>query len=184
MDMLVRIEPEARFFTLDTGLFFDETYATWERVERHYGVKVDVFQGMSLARQAHTQGPELWKTNPDLCCDIRKANPLAEALADADAWVSGLRREQSSARAATRKLHWDPKHSLWKGNPLADWSEEDVWEYIDRHEVPYHPLHERGFASIGCTHCTKPAEGREGRWPGSEKTECGLHEADPVADAA
>ncbi len=176
MDMLLRIEPEARFFTLDTGVLFPETYATWERIERHHGIELDVYQGMSLARQAERHGDELWKTDPDLCCGIRKTSPMDEALSSVDAWVSGLRREQSTARARTRKLHWDPAHGIWKANPLAAWSEEDVWAYIDRHDLPYHPLHDRGYSSIGCTHCTKPADDREGRWPGSAKTECGLHE--------
>ena len=99
----------------------------------------------------------------------------SEALADVDAWISGVRREQSPVRARTPKLAWDAKHERWKANPLADWTEQDVWRYIAEHDVPYNPLHDRGYASIGCTHCTKPGDGRDGRWSGSEKTECGLH---------
>lgn len=176
MDMLLRIEPSTRFFTLDTGVLFEDTYATWRRLERHFGVEIDVFQGMSLPRQADLHGDELWRTDPDRCCEIRKTSPLREALSGVDAWVSGLRRDQSPARRSTTKLRWDTAHGLWKANPLADWSEEDVWAYIDRHSIPYHPLHDRGFASVGCTHCTSPAQGRDGRWPGMAKTECGLHD--------
>jgi phosphoadenosine phosphosulfate reductase len=175
MDMLLRIEPEARFFTLDTGLLFPETYATWRKVEERYGVTVDVYQGMSLARQAHLHGDELWAREPDACCGIRKVEPLKEALSSVDAWISGLRRDQSPTRAGTPKLHWDEKHALWKGNPLADWSEKDVWRYIAKHDLPYNELHDRGYSSVGCTHCTLPGAGRAGRWAGTDKIECGLH---------
>jgi phosphoadenosine phosphosulfate reductase len=175
MDMLLRIEPSARFFTLDTHVLFPETYATWRAVEERYGIKVDVYQGMSLGRQASLYGDELWKRDPDACCGIRKVAPLNQALSEVDAWVSGLRRDQSLGRASTKKLHWDKKHSLWKANPLADWSERDVWAYIAKHDVPYNALHDRNYPSIGCTHCTKPAEDRGGRWAGSAKDECGLH---------
>ena len=175
MDMLLRIEPEARFFTLDTGVLFPETYATWRALEERYGITVDVYQGMSLARQAELHGDRLWERAPDACCGIRKVAPLEEALAGVDGWVSGLRRDQSPARARTPKLAWDERHGRWKANPLADWSERDVWRYIAERDVPYNPLHDRGYPSIGCTHCTRPGAGREGRWAGTEKGECGLH---------
>jgi len=175
MDILLKIEPDARFFTLDTGLFFPETYATWREIEERYGVKVEVYQGMSLARQADLHGDELWNREPDACCGIRKVQPLKEALSEVDGWVSGLRREQSPARAHTSKLQWDKKNELWKANPLADWSEKDVWRYIVDNDVPYNELHDRGYGSIGCTHCTRPGDAREGRWAQSDKVECGLH---------
>jgi phosphoadenosine phosphosulfate reductase len=175
MDLLLRIEPEARFFTLDTGLFFPETYATWRALEERYGVAIDVFSGPSLARQADRLGDALWQRDPDACCRERKVAPLGQALGQVDAWVSGLRREQSLTRRAVEELHWDERHGLWKANPLAGWSERDVWRYIHEHDVPYHPLHDRGYASIGCTHCTRPGHGRAGRWAAGEKTECGLH---------
>ena len=176
MDMILRIEPEARFFTLDTGVLFAETYAAWRDTERRYGVEVDVYQGMSLARQAALEGDELWERDPDRCCGIRKVTPLREALADVDAWMTGVRREQSPTRTRAPKLHWDARHGVWKGNPLADWSEHDVWDYIAAHGLPYNELHDRGYASIGCEHCTRPAVGRAGRWAGREKMECGLHD--------
>jgi phosphoadenosine phosphosulfate reductase len=175
MDMLLRIEPEARFFTLDTGVLFEETYATWRALEERYDTKVEVFKGISLEEQARRHGDELWNRDPDACCDIRKVSPLTQALSQVDAWVAGVRRDQSPLRASTRKLHWDDKHGLWKLNPLADWSDRDVWEYLTRHDIPYNSLHDRGYASIGCTHCTKPGDGRDGRWAGHDKTDCGMH---------
>ena len=175
LDLLLGIAPDARVFTLDTHVLFPETYATWKAVEERYGIEVEVFQGPSLGRQAAEHGDRLWERNPDLCCDLRKVQPLARALADVDAWVAGLRREQSPSRAATPKLHWDEKHGLWKANPLADWTERDIWNYIYANDVPYNELHDKGYASIGCTHCTTPGGGREGRWAGTDKIECGLH---------
>jgi phosphoadenosine phosphosulfate reductase len=175
MDMLLRIEPEARFFTLDTGVLFEQTYETWRALERRYGIEVEVFRGISLEEQAQRHGDELWERDPDACCAIRKVSPLEQALSGVDAWVAGVRRDQSPTRAHTQKLHWDEKHGLWKVNPLADWTDREVWDYLDRNNVPYNPLHDRGYASIGCTHCTTPGDGRDGRWAGHDKTDCGMH---------
>ena len=175
VDMVKRIEPSARVFTLDTGVLFAETRETWAAVEARYGAPVEVYAGIGLDEQARRHGDELWARDPDACCEIRKVRPLEQALATVDAWVSGLRREQSPERAATPKLAWDERHGKWKLNPLADWTERDVWRYIVEHDLPYNVLHDRGYASIGCTHCTKPGSGRDGRWSGAGKTECGLH---------
>jgi len=175
MHMLLEIDPGARFFTLDTGLLFPETYATWDALERRFGVEIDVFQGPTVARQAALYGDELWKGDPEACCDLRKVSPLELALADVDAWVSGLRREQSPGRSRAPKLAWDDRRGVHKVHPLADWSERDVWRYVHRHDLPYNPLHDRGYGSIGCTPCTQPGNGREGRWAGSDRDECGLH---------
>ena len=175
MDMLLKVEPEARFFTLDTGLLFPETYETWRQLEDRYGVKVEVYQGMSLARQSAEHGDELWNSDPDSCCGIRKVEPLKEALSQVDAWVSGMRRDQSPSRRQTPKFHWDDKHELWKANPLADWTDDDCWAYIRDRGLPYNSLHDQGYDSIGDTHSTVPGKGREGRWAGMERTECGLH---------
>ena len=176
MDMLLRIEPSARFFTLDTDVLFEETYETWRALEDRFGIEIDVFRGMSLGEQAVRHGDKLWARDPDACCGIRKVTPLKQALSDVDCWVAGLRREQSKTRRGSKKIDWDLRHGLWKAIPLADWSERDVWNYIAQHDLPYNPLHDRGYPSIGCTHCTLPAaEGRQGRWAEAEKTECGLH---------
>ncbi len=175
MDMLLKIEPTARFFTLDTDVLFEDTYATWRSMEEHYGIQIDAYRAMSLGEQAAKHGDALWAREPDKCCGIRKVSPLKQALSDVDCWVAGLRREQSDTRRSSKKIDWDLRHGLWKANPLADWSERDVWDYIARHDVPYNDLHDRGYESIGCTHCTVPSIGREGRWAGDDKTECGLH---------
>jgi phosphoadenosine phosphosulfate reductase len=177
LDLVLEAEPRARVFALDTHVLFPETYALWRQVEQRYGIAVEVYEGPSLGRQAAVHGDALWERNPNLCCSIRKVEPLARALGDADCWISGIRRDQSPTRADAPKLGWDERHELWKANPLADWSDEDVWSYIRDHELPVNELHGRGYASIGCTHCTRPGEGRQGRWSGLEKTECGLHPA-------
>jgi phosphoadenosine phosphosulfate reductase len=175
LDLLLKIAPDARVFTLDTHVLFPETYETWKRVEERYGIEVEVFEGPSLGRQAALRGDRLWERDPDACCDLRKVQPLKRALEGTEAWIAGLRRDQSPSRANTPKLTWDAKHERWKFNPLADWADRDVWRYIADHDLPYNPLHDRGYPTIGCTHCTKPGDGREGRWAGSAKTECGLH---------
>ena len=169
LDMLMAIEPRARLFTIDTGVLFDETRQTWREVERRYGVKVEVFDAMS---------PDGVPWTADRCCSERKVAALDEALLDLDAWITGLRREQAPTRAEVAKLDWDGRHGLWKFNPLADWTQDQVWEYIAERQLPYNPLHDHGYASIGCAPCTLPGSGREGRWAGSDKTECGLHVID------
>ncbi len=175
LDILLEIEPEARVFTLDTGVLFPETHETRRRIEERYGIKVDVYRGISLERQAAEYGEALWEREPDRCCGLRKVAPLEQALGGVDAWITGLRREQGPTRAAVPKLGWDARHGVWKACPLADWTERDVWAYIAERDLPYHPLHDRGYASIGCTHCTRPGEARDGRWAGSAMTVCGLH---------
>ncbi len=147
----------------------------WRALEKHYGITIAVHQGPSLGRQAAAHGEALWERDPTLCCAIRKVGPLGEALAGLKGWITGVRRDQSPTRADTPKLAWDERHELWKAAPLADWTDECVWEYIDTRGLPVNELHRRGYASIGCTHCTVPGESREGRWSGTTKTECGLH---------
>jgi phosphoadenosine phosphosulfate reductase len=168
LDMLLAVEPQARVFTLDTGVLFPETYETWRRIEQRYGIEIDVYRGEWI--------DGLWQRDPDACCGMRKVEPLERALGDVDAWITGLRRDQSAARAGTPKLGPDAGHpGKLKCAPLADWTEKDVWRYIAANDVPYHPLHDRGYDSIGCTHCTVAGGGRDGRWAGTDKIECGLH---------
>ena len=167
LDMLMRLEPGARVFTIDTGVLFAETYATWREVEDRYGVRVEVFDALSADGVA-------WSA--DRCCTAAKVDALERALEGLDAWVTGVRREQSPTRAGAPKLGWDDAHGLWKVNPIADWSDAEVWRYVAEHELPYNPLHDRGYSSIGCAPCTQPGAGREGRWAGTDRTECGLHE--------
>src|SRR5919198_614989 len=166
LDMLHRIEPSIRIFYLDTEVLFEETYETRDR----------------LADQARLYGDELWKSAPDKCCAIRKVEPLKRALGQVDAWITGVRRDQAPTRANAKKVEWDEKFGLVKANPLADWTLKEVWAHIHEHDVPYNPLHDRNYPSIGCTHCTRPVtpgeDPRAGRWAGQEKVECGLHPAD------
>jgi phosphoadenosine phosphosulfate reductase len=166
LDMLLQIEPRARVFTLDTGVLFPETYETWRRIEQRYGLTIDVYRGEWV--------DGLWQHDPDACCGMRKVEPLERALTQVDAWITGLRRDQSPRRAGTPKLERDPR-GKFKCAPLADWTEKDVWRYISENDVIYHPLHDRGYDSIGCTHCTVAGRARDGRWAGTDKIECGLH---------
>ena len=166
IDMLMRIEPSARVFTIDTGVLFPETYEAWRELERHYGVAVEIFDAQ------RDDGGE-W--NALQCCSAAKVDALERALDGLCGWITGLRRDQAPTRAGAPKVTYDEKRGLWKANPLADWDDKAVWDYIHRHGVPYNRLHDRGYESIGCTPCTLPGSGREGRWAGSDKTECGIH---------
>jgi len=175
LDLLFGLEPKARVFAIDTHYLFPETYALWHEVEDRYKTKVEVLEGPSPEKLAATHGEELWKRNPDLYLAIAKVEPLVRGLGGLDCWITGIRRDQSPTRADAPKLGWDATHELWKANPLADWSDDDCWAYIRERGLPYNALHDRGYASIGDTHSTLPGTGREGRWAGTDKTECGLH---------
>jgi phosphoadenosine phosphosulfate reductase len=168
LDMLFALEPGARVFAIDTHHLFPETYELRREIERRYDTRIEVFAGEQVE-------DGLWEKNPDLYLAIAKLEPLNRALLDLDCWITGIRRDQSPSRADAPKLGWDEGHELWKANPLADWSDEDCWGYIKERGLPYNKLHDRGYASIGDTHSTLPGEGREGRWAGTERTECGLH---------
>lgn len=178
LDMLLKIEPGARFFTIDTGNLFPETLDVWRRIEQRYDVKIDVYNATDYAPAsilAQATPENTWAGEPDECCGKYKVAALQAALLNVDAWITGLRREQAHTRAETRKVQWDAKNDRWKVAPLADWTEKDVWNYLAANDVPYNDLHDRGYSSIGCTTCTQPGSDREGRWADSEKTECGLH---------
>jgi phosphoadenosine phosphosulfate reductase len=163
--MLTEIEPDARFFTIDTGVLFPETLATWREFEDRFGAKIEVLDA---------RGPdELWTATR--CCGEAKVDALERALSDVDAWITGIRREQATTRAAAPKLDRDDRRGIWKVNPIADWSDKDLWRYIHEHDLPYHPLHDEGYDSVGCAPCTMPGAGREGRWAGQDKIECGIH---------
>jgi phosphoadenosine phosphosulfate reductase len=168
LDMLFELEPKARVFAIDTHYLFPETYELWREVEQRYDTKIEVFEGAPVEER-------LWETKPDLYLAIAKVEPLNRALLDLECWITGIRRDQSPTRANAPKLGWDETHELWKANPLADWSDEQVWATIKERGLPYNALHDRGYASIGDTHSTVPGVGREGRWAGTDKTECGLH---------
>jgi phosphoadenosine phosphosulfate reductase len=165
---------------LDTQLFFRETYDTRDALVERYGLNLIRPDVITVAEQHRREGPNLWERDPDRCCHIRKVDPLLRALEPYDAWIAGIRRDQSPSRATTPKLQWSPRYGVWKVQPLADWDEKRVWSYIAVNEIPYNPLHDVGYRSIGCIPCTRPTtpgeEERAGRWAGSDKLECGIHD--------
>ena len=175
IDIAHRIDPAARFFYLDTEVLFDETYATRDALEKRYGITFERYAGISLEEQERRHGANLWARQPDACCGIRKVEPMKEALTGARCWVAGLRRSDSQARSKTPKFAWDKRFGLWKLNPLVDWTDTQLWNHIRENNVPYNELHDQGYPSIGCTHCTRPAADRSGRWAGFEKSECGIN---------
>jgi phosphoadenosine phosphosulfate reductase len=168
VDMAHRLDPDARFFYVDTGLLFPETYATRDALAERYGIEFERV-GNGAVTPLDANG----------CCAEHKVKLMREALGEADGWVSGIRRVDSPTRADAPKFGWDERFGLWKLNPLADWDEKRVWNYIKDHRVPYNALHDHGYPSIGCMPCTTVAgEGdgeRAGRWAGSDRTECGIH---------
>ena len=163
LDELVAIAPHARVVTIDTGVLFPETRATWRAFEERFGVRVEVEEAFGD-----------W-TGPERCCSDAKVAALERALAGADAWITGLRREQGATRAGTEPVEADARRGIAKYSPLAHWTERDLWTRIHERGLPYHPLHDEGYESIGCAPCTRPGSGRAGRWSGTDKTECGLH---------
>ncbi|MCS6286043.1 MAG: phosphoadenylyl-sulfate reductase [Nitrospira sp.] len=183
VDMVHRIDPAIPLFYLDTDFLFPETYATRDRIIQQYALQpAQVLQVRSLLtpdQQAAQHGPALWSTEPDRCCQLRKVEPLTRVLKGYEAWITGIRRDQSPTRANAGLIEWDGKFQLVKVNPLARWTWVDVWTYIKVYEVPYNPLHDQNYPSIGCTHCTAPVapgeDPRAGRWKTFTKTECGLH---------
>jgi phosphoadenosine phosphosulfate reductase len=166
LDELLAVAPHVRVVTIDTGVLFEETLATWRAFEERFGVRIEVEEAI---------GPAPW-TGPEHCCGTMKVAALERALSDADAWITGLRREQGPSRAATELVEVDAKRGgIAKYNPLALWTERDLWTRIHERGLPYHPLHDQGYESIGCAPCTQPGSGRDGRWAGLDKSECGLH---------
>ena len=172
-------------FTLDTGLLFPETVALKKRLEDFFGIQIESLEpDITVDEQADIHGAELWKTQPDLCCTVRKVLPLRDKLADLNCWITGLRRQQSDTRSAIGILEiyaFDETtgRDIVKLNPMANWSRDAVWNYLRERKIPYNPLQDQGYRSIGCYPCTRrTAEGedeRAGRWTGFNKVECGIH---------
>lgn len=180
VDMIVKIKPDAKIFYLDTDVLFDETYLVRDQILAKYSANLIKYSPLlTLEEQAEQHGDNLWATDANACCNIRKVEPLTRALSTLDAWITGIRREQAPTRANAGVIEVDQKFNLIKFNPIALWSDKDVWNYIADNEVPYNKLHDQGYPSIGCIHCTravKPGEDpRAGRWADQSKTECGLH---------
>jgi phosphoadenosine phosphosulfate reductase len=185
IDMASRARKDFRVFTVDTEFLFPETYNLIDRIEQKYEIKIErVFSLHSPEEQERIHGAALWASDPDRCCNLRKVEPLRRKLGTLRAWVTSIRRDQTSFRKDARKIEWDEKFGLVKVNPIADWSSKQVWRYLVEHGVPYNSLHDQNYPSIGCTHCTRairPGEDpRAGRWPGTAKTECGLHVIGPL----
>ena len=184
IDMYARHGKAMTVVYLDTMFFFPETYLLRDRMVERYPHLDFVNRGTKLTpeRQADEYGDELWKQDPDRCCRFRKVDPMHEVMAEVDVWITGLRRSQSASRANLHVIDWDWQYQVLKINLLAGWERPQIWEYILKNDVPYNELHEKGYPTIGCTHCTKAVPGstpadytRTGRWNGSKKTECGLH---------
>ena len=185
VDMVHRIDPSLPLFYLDTDFLFQETYATRDRITAQYDLKpaqlLQIKSRLTPSEQAKQYGEALWAKDPDRCCQLRKVEPLMRMLQGYDAWITGIRREQAPSRANAGLIERDNKFGLVKVNPLARWTWTDVWTYIKLYEIPYNPLHDQNYPSIGCTHCTAPVapgeDPRAGRWKNFAKTECGLHKA-------
>ena len=171
LDALLPLAPHARIVTIDTGVLFPETLATWKAFEERFDVHVEVEDAADHDRPY--TGPA------EHCCSLGDPPPkvaaLERALAGSEGWITGVRREQGPTRVDTALTEWDQKRSMWKYNPLAEWTEKDLWARIHERGLPYNPLHDREYESIGCATCTQAGAGREGRWAGTAKTECGLH---------
>jgi phosphoadenosine phosphosulfate reductase len=180
LDMLSRITDKAQVFTLDTGFLFEETVRFREEVMKKYPLPLKVLTpGLTVEEQVARYGPELYSCAPDLCCEVRKVEPQMRFLRDYGAWVTGIRRDQTAQRASTPVVAFDEHFGVAKIAPLAAWSMDEVDEYVRRNDVPLNPLLSMGYRSIGCEPCTRPVapgeDARAGRWPGMDKTECGLH---------
>lgn len=181
IDLISKVKPNAEIVFLDTNAHFKETYETIDRVKEKYpSLNIIMKQPkITLQQQAQLYGDKLWETNPNLCCKIRKLEPLDEVLTGAKAWISGLRRDQSETRKHVNFINKDERFKSIKICPLIHWTWKDVWRYVSKHELTYNVLHDQGYPSIGCEYCTKPAytldDLRSGRWQGLGKTECGLH---------
>jgi phosphoadenosine phosphosulfate reductase len=178
--MLAEIEPGVRLFNLDTGYQFAETLELRERLRHRYGIAVEMIQPeLTVAEYEAEHGGPLYIHRPDQCCHDRKVLPLRRAVVGYEAWISAIRRDQTNHRAVAGIVQWDAKFSLVKINPLLGWTKQDVWAFVMKHDVPYNPLHDLGYPSIGCRPCTRPVQegedDRAGRWAGTVKKECGLH---------
>jgi phosphoadenosine phosphosulfate reductase len=178
--MLAEIEPRVRVFNLDTGYQFPETLDVRERIRERYGIAVELVRPeMTVAQYEEEHGGPLFVHRPDQCCHDRKIVPLKRAIVGYDAWISAIRKDQTTDRSRASIVQWDAKFGLVKVNPLLHWTKKDVWTFIYKNSVPYNPLHDRGYPSIGCWPCTRAVaageDERSGRWAGKVKKECGLH---------
>jgi thioredoxin-dependent adenylylsulfate APS reductase len=183
IDLIGRNQLPIDVFTLDTGVLFPETYALWKQLEDKYGITIRAVRPeQTIDQQAAAHGASLWEREPDRCCELRKVTPLRRELAGFAGWITAIRRDQTPERATAQIVETDKKFGLLKINPLVTWTHDDVWGHLYANDVPYNPLHEQGYPSIGCQPCTSPIVPgenlRAGRWRGAGKRECGLHVAE------
>jgi len=180
MHLVSQIRPETIVFYLDTDLLFSQTYELRDKLVKQLGIRFErVHSGISLKEQSVRHGDTLWANDADTCCHIRKVIPQRQFLANYNAWITGIRRDQTAFRANAGLVEWDYANKMVKLNPLAAWTSDQVWDHIRKNDLPYNELHDYGYPSIGCWTCTKAvvtgADPRSGRWAGLEKTECGIH---------
>ena len=186
LDMLFKVTRNISVFYIDTSFLFDQTYDIKNKLEEKYGFKFLRFStDLTPEEQGKQYGGKLWEKDPDACCNLRKVLPMKEALADYDFWITGIRKKQTTVRAHAGLVELEPRFSVIKMNPLLNWTHDEVWNYIKEHNLPYNPLHDRGYPSIGCKQCTSSVcaeeDERNGRWRGIGKTECGLHQSSDIS---
>lgn len=180
MDLAIKIQPDVDIFYIDTGYFFPETNKLIDKIQDHYQRSLRrVLPEQTIAQQTEEYGPMLYQRDPDLCCQLRKVVPLHTALQDSTAWATAIRRDQASTRSKTPAITWNERHNVVKIAPLINWREDEIWDYVRTHKLPYNQLHDQNYPSIGCAPCTRPVQPgedlRAGRWQGKSKIECGLH---------
>ena len=187
LDMIAKRDVSVPVYFLDTGLLFEETYALVDRLRKRYGIEpIAVRPELTVPQQNARYGEALWARDPDACCNLRKVVPQRQFLETFDAWITGIRRDQSASRRNVDVVSRNGKTGLAKIAPLAEWTSKDIWSYVVAHDVPYNPLNDRGYPSLGCTHCTRAVapneDPRAGRWSGTNKLECGLHASKSALD--
>ena len=186
LDMLFKVTRNIAVFYIDTGFLFDQTYNLKNKLQEKYGFEFLRFStDLTPLEQEKHYGKNLWEKDPDACCNLRKVIPLKDALEDFDIWITGIRRKQTQVRSHSGLVEFESRFSVIKINPLLNWTHEEVWEYIKKNNLPYNPLHDKGYPSIGCKQCTSPVcvgeDDRNGRWRGIGKTECGLHQSSDIS---
>ena len=185
LDMLLRVTRDISVFYIDTGFLFDQTYELRDKLQKKYGFEFLRFSTeVTPEKQIAMYGEKLWEKDPDICCSIRKVIPLKNALQNYDFWITGIRKKQTKIRNKSDLIEFESRFEVIKINPLINWSHDEVWNYIKKYNLPYNPLHDNSYPSIGCKQCTSPVcsggDDRSGRWKDSDKTECGLHTSDNI----
>ena len=185
LDMLFKVTRDISVFYIDTGFLFDQTYDLKDKLQKKYGFELlRISTDLTPEMQEDQYGEKLWEKDPDSCCNIRKVLPLKDTLKNYDVWITGIRKKQTEVRNQSNLIEFESRFEVIKINPLINWTHVEVWDYIKTHNLPYNPLHDRNYPSIGCQQCTSPVcsgeDDRSGRWKGSNKTECGLHDSDKI----